>query len=378
VKTPPQLPFLTFICKLGEGGMSSVWKAFDIRHEEMLAVKILNREQTARPDDIELFQAEARTMSEINHVGIVRSYELNCHDGWWYYTMEYVDGYSFSSLLKRKQHLPEADCLLICESVAVALDYAWNDFGVVHCDIKPDNIMINSDGTVKLTDLGLCHTFQYLAEGTQRIPDQVMGTPAYISPEQVFGDVEPDCRTDIYSLAATLYHLSTGRIIFPGLGYEEMLRAHCDENCAGHDPRFYRPELSEGFCQMLEAMLVKNRDYRIPSWNDVYEMCLAVERGSVFKHREGTASSLRLALSGAQYAEQAGLDAASAPPDGYDAIPGPRPVPQPKKHVMRFFTHAGARREPQIQIDPETGRKVLVRHKAVNAGFKVHKPVTDW
>ena len=234
-------------------------------------------------------------MSDIHHIGIVRSYELNCHDGYWYYTMEYVNGYNFSALLDRKQHLSEADCLLICESIAVALAYAWNDFGIVHCDIKPDNIMINTDGVVKLTDLGLCHTFQYIKDGMRDIPDHVMGTPAYISPEQVYGDVEPDCRADIYALAATLYHLATGRMLFPGLSAEDMMRAHCDESCQARDPRFYRPDLSEGFCQLLEAMLVKNRDYRLPSWNDVCTMCLGIEQGVAFKPRKGTPSSLQLA-----------------------------------------------------------------------------------
>ena len=376
--TPPELPHLSFLAKLGEGGMSSVWKAYDTERNEILAVKILNREFTANAEDIEQFRAEAETMSSIHHVGIVRSYELNCYDGYWYYTMEYVDGYNFSALLERKQHLGEADCLLICESIAVALGFAWDDYGVVHCDIKPDNIMINADGTVKLTDLGLCHTFQYLTDGMQDVPDHVLGTPAYISPEQVYGDVEPDCRADIYSLAATLYHLSTGRILFPGLGYEEMLRAHCDDNCAAHDPRFYRPELSEGFCQMLEAMLVKNRDYRTPSWQDVYDMCIAIEQGTAFKPRKGPPSSLRLVSSAIDEARSAS-EGGSIQENAAATMPTSNSVPNPKQRVMQFFTrHGHKHREPQIQVDPETGKKVLKIHKAVNAGFKVHKPVSDW
>ena len=376
--TPPQLPHLQFLDKLGEGGMSSVWKAYDSRRNEILAVKILNRDFTTNAEDTEQFRTEARTMSDIHHAGIVRSYELNCHDGYWYYTMEYVDGYNFNALLDRKQHLGETDCLLICESIAVALGYAWNDYGVVHCDIKPDNIMINTDGVVKLTDLGLCHTFQYLSDGIKDIPDQILGTPAYISPEQVYGDVEPDCRADIYSLAATLYHLSTGRILFPGLQYEDMLRAHCDESRAARDPRFYRPELSEGFCQMLEAMLVKNRDYRVSSWQDVCDMCLAVEQGTAFKQRIGPPSSVQL-VSAAQSTEgsESGRDAAKG--DGTDAMPAPKSVPDPKRRIMQFFSgHRQGHHELQIQTDPKTGKKVLIRHKAVNAGFKIHKPVSDW
>ena len=370
MNTPPPLPHLEFTGKLGEGGTSSVWKANDLMRGMVVAVKILNHEFTANEEDIELFREEARTMSKIDHVGIVRSYELNCHEGVWYYTMEYVDGYNFGDLLARKQHLSESDCILICESIAVALDYAWNDFGVVHCDIKPDNIMINTDGIVKLTDLGLCHTFQYLADGMQDVPDHVMGTPAYISPEQVFGDVEPDCRSDIYSLAASLYHLSTGRMLFPGLSNEDMMRAHCDDSWQARDPRFYRPELSEGFCQLLEAMLVKNREYRIQSWKDVCEMCLSIEQGAAFKPRTGSVSSMQIAAS----------DDGERLADGIEtnAVPPPAAVPRPKQRVMRFF--AGGKRkkhEPMIQVDPATGKKILKKQKAANAGFKVHNPA-DW
>ncbi|MCR5415113.1 MAG: serine/threonine protein kinase [Kiritimatiellae bacterium] len=292
-----QLPDIRFMNKIGEGGMSSVWKAMDLKRNTVVAVKILKREFTENAGDLEQFVAEEQAMEKIDHPGIVKSYEMRCTDGLWYYIMEYVDGYNFGDLLLRKQHLQEVDCLLICESVAAALDYAWNEHGVVHCDIKPDNIMVNSDGVVKLTDLGLCHTFQCLKNGMQEAPDQVLGTPAYISPEQIYGDVEPDCRADIYSLAATLYHLSTGRVLFPGLSTEDMLRAHCNEECQAKDPRTYRPALSEGFCQMLEAMLVKDRDGRIHQWRDVYEMGRYVERGVSFKERtEGGASSLKLGV----------------------------------------------------------------------------------
>lgn len=292
-----QLPDIRLINKIGEGGMSSIWKAMDLNRNEIVAVKILNREFSANEQDIDQFKAEQKTMSEIDHPGIVKSYELRKTENFLYYIMEYVDGYNFGTLLERKQHLKEADCLLICQSVAVALDYAWNNHGVVHCDIKPDNVMINSDGIIKLTDLGLCYTYRFLNDARQDVPDHVMGTPSYISPEQVYGDIELDCRADIYSLGATLYHLSTGRILFPKLSADEMMRAHCDELTQAKDPRTYRPELTEGFCQMLEAMLVKERDGRVPTWSDIYTMCCDIESGIRFKPRlTGFISSMKLEL----------------------------------------------------------------------------------
>ena len=281
--------------KVGEGGMSTVWKAWDKENQRFVAVKILNREYSSDGAEVRLFRTEERYLEEIHHPGIVQAYDFNNANGSWYYVMEYVDGYTFADLLRRKQHVKESDCLLICESVAAALDYVWNDHGIVHCDIKPENIMINTEGVIKLTDLGISHRFEF-KEGPQAVPEHVLGTPAYISPEQIYGDVEPDCRADIYSLAATLYHLSTGRILFPGLDNDNMMRAHCDEATQARDPRTYRPGLSEGFCQLLESMLVKNRDYRVASWSDVFEMCRDIENGTTFKPRDatGASSSIRL------------------------------------------------------------------------------------
>ena len=294
-----KIPNLKLIEKVGDGGMATVWKAWDIPNQRLVAVKILNREFASDGAEVRAFRAEERIMEEIHHPGIVQAYDFDNGNGNWYYIMEFVDGYTFADLLRRKQHVRESDCLLICESVASALNYAWNDHGVVHCDIKPENIMINTDGVIKLTDLGISHRFEF-ADGPKEVPDHVFGTPAYISPEQVYGDVELDCRSDIYSLAATLYHLSTGRLLFPGLDNENMMRAHCDESTQARDPRTYRPELSEGFCQLLECMLVKNRDYRIAAWSDVFQMCRDVENGISFKPRdtEGANSSIKLIRTG--------------------------------------------------------------------------------
>lgn len=351
--TPPPLSGFDFLQKLGEGGMSTVWKATDRATGQLVAVKVLNPELTTNPEDLALFQAEARVLSTINHPGIVKSYNLSQEQGLWYYTMEYVDGYTFGALLERKQHLSESDCLLICESVAVALDYAWNEFGIVHCDLKPENLMINTDGVIKVMDLGLCHTFAYLKDGRQDVPDQVMGTPAYISPEQIYGDVELDCRSDIYSLAASLYHLATGRVLFPGLDSEEMMRAHCSETKQARDARCYRPALSEGFCQLLDVMLVKNRDARIASWRDIYTMCLDIERGILFKPR-GTAPSSMALLPPSQSANVSNSPRLSA-------------VPEPKKRVLTL--HKGKREKK--------GKIIVAKRASAKNGFKIHKPA-DW
>lgn len=291
----PIIPGFKLISKVGDGGMATVWRAWDNANDRIVAIKILRDEFASNGAEVRAFCTEERLMEEIHHPGVVQAYDCGHENGKWFYVMEFVDGYTFADLLRRKHHVKEGDCLLICESVAAALDSAWNDHGIVHCDIKPENIMINTEGVVKLTDLGISHRFEY-KEGPQDVPEHVLGTPAYISPEQVYGDVELDCRADIYSLAATLYHLSTGRILFPGLENDDMLRAHCDDTVQARDPRTYRPELSESFCQTLEAMLVKNRDNRIASWADIFEMCRDIEHGVRFKLRDSTnaPSSIKL------------------------------------------------------------------------------------
>ena len=291
VNVPPEIPEYDILECVGTGGMSVVWKAREKATGEICAIKVLNSNLTTNIEDVSHFYDEERTMERLSHPGVVKSRKLVNSGRLWYFVMEFVDGYNFGQLLARKQHLGESDCLLICQSVASALDYAWNEHGIVHCDIKPENIMVNSSGEIKITDLGLCHTFKFLQDGRIKAEDHVFGTPAYISPEQVYGDVEPDCRADIYSLAATLYHLSTGRLLFPHMDADATMRAHCDEKMQAKDPREYRPALSRGFCQLLEAMLVKNRDYRIANWADVFNLALDVEKSIAFKPRETSAPS---------------------------------------------------------------------------------------
>jgi len=280
-----EIPGYNLIEQIGTGGMSTVWKAWDIRNERSVAIKLLNEDLSKQGSEVRAMKVEEAMMEEIHHVGIVQAYDFDNVDGRWFIVMELVDGYTFSQYLLRKRRVQEADCLLIAQSVAAALDYAWNDHGIVHCDIKPENLMINSAGVIKILDLGVSYRFQFKDGDQIEAADHICGTPAYISPEQIYADVELDCRTDIYSLGATLYHLATGRVLFPGYDNDGTLRAHCNESVQAKDPRLYFPDLSRGFAQLLESMLVKNRDGRLSSWNEVYQMAQTVEKGLDFAPR---------------------------------------------------------------------------------------------
>jgi len=274
---PPRIPGLRFLGVAGRGGMSVVWRAHGAEYARDVAVKVLDPAFAGNGQDVRQFMAEVRAMRELEHPGIVHAYEADCVDGRYYYVMDFVDGVTLSERLRRKAAFAEEDLLIVCESVAAALRYAWDRFRMVHCDIKPENLMVDADGSVKLTDLGLCRLNTALRRSTAS--EEVLGTPAYISPEQVYGDAELDARSDIYSLGASLYHMATGRILFPLKSNDDMLRAHVDPAQRAPDPRKFAPDLSEGFVRMLGHMLVKEKERRLATWDDVLDAALAVERG---------------------------------------------------------------------------------------------------
>ena len=293
ITQPPNLPFLRFDAIAGKGGMAVVWRAWHKELQRNVAVKVMNREFATSGQDVRQFMMEVRTMTDLHHPGIVQGYGADCVDGRYYFIMDYVDGYTFASLLHRKTRLPEVDALIIGESVADAMSYAWKMFKIVHCDLKPENIMVDRDGTVKITDLGLCQSTAVLSSDTPS--NEVVGTPAYISPEQIYADQPLDCRADIYSLGATLYHLTTGRMLFPGLSNDDILRAHVNSECQAPDPRTIVPKLSEGFCNLLAGMLAKDRNYRYQTWDDVFEAVQSIETGgTVPPIPPGVISSVRI------------------------------------------------------------------------------------
>jgi serine/threonine-protein kinase len=260
------LPNFEVLGLLGRGGMASVWKARQLSLDRHVAVKILSSSFATDPEDIRRFREEARAAAQLKHPGIVEVYDANFADGVYYFVMELVDGYTMGELLRRKGRIDEGDALIVAESVAVAMDYAWTHFQMVHCDIKPDNIMADADGTVKITDLGLSRSVAAMKHERSDATDEILGTPAYMSPEQVYGSERLDCRSDIYELGATLYHMVTGRMLFHGRTDDEMLHCHVDRSQAP-DPRQFSPGwVSEGFAVLLEKMLAKEPRHRHPDW----------------------------------------------------------------------------------------------------------------
>lgn len=270
--TPPPLkiPGVRFEHLIGTGGMSEVWLGYHGGLDKEVAIKVMYKEAASNGEDIRQFMLESRVMESIHHPNIVHSYEADCRDGRYYFIMDYVSGYTFAMLLVHKGKITEEDALVVLDSVAQALDFAWKEHGVVHCDIKPDNLMVDGDGLVKIMDMGLCQCMGTRGGNATSFGKEIItGTPAYMSPEQIYGDREIEPCSDIYCMGATLYHLVTGAIMFPDLDNDNTLRAHVDAAVSAPDPREVSPDLSEGFVRMLSKMCAKEKAHRYTSWSEV-------------------------------------------------------------------------------------------------------------
>ena len=258
------LPNLRLFAVLGQGGTATVYRAQQISTGRPVAVKVLNADFVRSEEDVGRFLHEAQACAQFRHRNIVRVYDVGEQGGLYYFVMELVEGYTFARYLQRKGQVSVSDVLVILEAVAGALEYAWNKFRVVHCDLKPDNLMVDADGTIKVMDLGVSRSLLTVraAAGTH---EEIMGTPAYMSPDQIYDLPDLDCRADIYSLGATAYHLLTGSVLFPGRTDQQVVDAHIGPNFA-RDPRALAPTAPRALALMLNRMLAKDRTLRYPNW----------------------------------------------------------------------------------------------------------------
>ncbi len=247
------------LAELGAGGMGRVYRAKDLTLERLVALKTLAPEFGKDPGFVQRFLKEARAAARLNHPNIVQIYDFGQVEETYYLAMEYVDGHSLGAYLKRG-HFSERDAILVIRHACRALAVAHAE-GLVHRDIKPDNLMLTSKGEVKLVDLGIAKRVDEDQSLTQT--GQAVGTPHYISPEQIRGARDVDARADVYSLGATLYHLATGHTPFSGTSGALVMSMHLVQPLA--DPRTYVPGLTEGFCRVVRKMMAKSRDERYAS-----------------------------------------------------------------------------------------------------------------
>lgn len=194
--------------EINRGSMGIVYRAKDKVLEEIVALKILNDYMTGDPNAVERFKREARAAKRLSHHNIVRIHDMFEYSNKKILSMEYIEGMDVKKLLQDRGALPAPEVVAICRAVCDALAYAHKT-GIVHRDIKPANIMITSKNEVKVTDFGIAKFLLATHESTQS-GSQIIGTPLYMSPEQIQGD-KVDARSDIYSLGATLYEMVSGK-----------------------------------------------------------------------------------------------------------------------------------------------------------------------
>ncbi|HSM03480.1 MAG TPA: protein kinase [Longimicrobiales bacterium] len=199
--------------EVGEGGMATVYLARDLRHDRMVALKVLKPELAAVMGS-ERFLTEIQTTARLQHPHILPLFDSGSADGQLFYVMPYVEGESLRERLDREKQLPVEEAVAIASKVAGALQAA-HDQGIVHRDIKPANILL-ANGEPRVADFGIALAVQQAGGGRLTETGLSLGTPYYMSPEQATGDRDPDQRSDIYALACVLYEMLTGEPPFTG------------------------------------------------------------------------------------------------------------------------------------------------------------------
>lgn len=264
-RTGSKLPGYTMLGKLGEGATATVFRARQDSLNRPVAVKVLPKRFAANPKYVEQLYAEARMAATLNHPNLVQAYDVGSHGEHHYFVMEIVDGETVHDRILRKGMLEEEESIDIILAVALALSHA-HATGLVHRDVKPKNIIVTEAGTPKLTDLGLARFTQDRA-AAEAEKGKSLGTPYYMSPEQVRGDVDIGPATDCYSLGASWYFMITGKTAFTGADSEEIMRKHVDEPLT--PPIRHRPDITPGVSDMICKMLAKDPAQRYPSCADI-------------------------------------------------------------------------------------------------------------
>jgi eukaryotic-like serine/threonine-protein kinase len=254
--------------ELGRGAMGVVYKATDPVIGRPVAVKTirLSEEGTglSRPELLARFQTEARAAGLLTHPNIVVVYDAGEENGLYYITMELVEGKSLQALLDSGHHFPTSRVLRIMEQTCSALQFA-HERSIVHRDIKPANLMLTADDTVKVTDFGTAKILQF---GTAQQTTHVMGTPSYMSPEQVKGR-PVDGRSDIFSLGVMLYEMLTGEKPFPGQSITTVIYKIVNEDPV--PPRQLNPSIHPGLNSIAMRALAKEPEVRYQTCREMIE-----------------------------------------------------------------------------------------------------------
>lgn len=288
------IPGYKVLEKLGAGAMATVFKAKQLSLDRLVAIKILPRKFSSNPQFIERFYAEGRAAAQLNHPNIVQAFDVGQAGEFHYFVMEYVDGQTVHDLILANKRFNEQEAIDIAVSVAEALEHAHQK-GLIHRDVKPKNVMFTPQGVVKLADLGLARAIGD-KEAAEAEAGKAYGTPYYISPEQIRGEVNIGPQADIYSLGATLYHMVTGSVPYNGKNPGEVMQKHLKSPLV--QPDHVNPKLTAGISEVIERMMAKSRKDRYKNCQELLTDLRAVRRGEPppIAHKDAPPSAVLEAL----------------------------------------------------------------------------------
>ncbi len=275
--------------ELGVGGMGKVFRAYDTKIKVEIALKILKPEIAADSKTIERFSNEIRLARDITHKNVCRMHDLNEDEGTQYITMEYVPGEDLKSFIKRVGQLPAEKAISLAKQICDGLSEAHR-LGVVHRDLKPQNIMIDKEGNAKIMDFGIARS---LKAGGMTREGVVIGTPDYMSPEQVEGK-ESDQRSDIYSLGVVLYEMVTGQVPFQGDTPFSIAMKHKTEDPL--HPKKFNLQMPDDLAHVILKCMEKRREDRYQTAGEILSVLQKIETGTTsiiedrIKERPGPAN----------------------------------------------------------------------------------------
>jgi eukaryotic-like serine/threonine-protein kinase len=261
---PERMGDFKIIKKLGQGGMGAVYLAHQESLDRQVALKVMAPAVAARPNFVERFYREARSMAKLDHPNIVRGFAVGEANGQHYVAMELIDGKSMQDWLDKQGKLSVGDALHVAIKACDALQHA-HDLGLIHRDIKPDNMLVTSKGVVKISDMGLAK--QVDEDNSMTQSGTGLGTPFYMAPEQARNAKHVDARSDVYALGSTLYHFLTGTYPFKGESTLELIMSK--EKGQFPTARRLNPEVPERLTLMIDKSLQKDPKHRYQSCADM-------------------------------------------------------------------------------------------------------------